>query len=204
MIILADMLQGSEEWRLEKAGKVSASNFGKVLTPTGAKTTGKVREDYKYQLAGERISGVPEESFKSGWMERGNELEPEARDRFEADTGLFVAQVGMVYLDERKVISCSPDGIVMDNAGLELKCPKISNHIRYLEEGRLPGQYKPQVQGCMWICDRPHWYFMSYHPAVRPLQIVVERDEKYIAIQREAVEEFNAEVTEIVGRLLNA
>jgi putative phage-type endonuclease len=203
-MIIIDLPQGSPEWFAERAGNVSASNFGKILTPTGAKTSGKVREDYKYQLAGERISKTPEESFKTPWMDRGNELEPEARDRFEIDTGMFVAQVGLVYLDDRKIISCSPDGLVMDDSGLELKCPKLSTHIRYIEEDVLPLVYKPQVQGCMWVCNRPTWVFMSYHPSVRHLVKVISRDEQYISLQREAVEEFNAEVETIVGRLLNA
>lgn len=200
-MIIVDTVQGSEEWLKERAGKVSASNFNKIFTATGSKTTGETRKSYLYQLAGERISGVPEETFKNEWMQRGNELEPEARARFEEEAKEFVVEVGMIYLDDRKTISCSPDGLVGDDCGLELKCPKLSTHIGYLDAGRLPATYKPQVMGCMWITGRNAWSFMSYHPLVRPFLLAVAYDQKYISLLAEAVEEFNAEVEALVERL---
>jgi hypothetical protein len=42
---------------------------------------------------------------------------------------------------------------------------------------------------------------MSYHPAVPAFCILVERDDEYIKLLAEAVEEFNAEVEKIVARL---
>lgn len=199
--IYSQCVQGSDEWLAERAGKVSASCFSNILTRKGAKTTGETRKKYLYQLAGERLSGEAEESFKSGWMERGNALEADARDTFERKTGLFVAQVGMVYLDERKTISCSPDGIIGSDSGLEIKCPKISTHIDYVIAKKIPSAYVQQVQGSMWVCGRETWNFFSYHPAIKPFHILVERDEKYISILREAVEEFAAEVEALVERL---
>lgn len=200
-MIIKDCIQGDERWLAERAGKVSASSFGKILTPTGARTNGETRKSYLYQVAGERISKTPEESFKNDWMLRGNELEPDARVSFEQTTGLFVAQTGMVLLDEREEISCSPDGLVGVDSGLELKCPKISTHIGYIESNKLPGVYKPQVMGCMWICQRETWHFMSYHPSIKSFMILVERDEKYISTLIEAVEEFNSEVNSLIERI---
>lgn len=200
-MIIRDCIQGDEQWLAERAGKVSASNFSKIFTSTGAKTNGETRKSYLYQVAGERISKTPEETFKSEWMIRGNELEADARFSFEQSTGLFVAQTGMVLLDEREEISCSPDGLIEENSGLELKCPKISTHIGYIESNKLPSAYKQQVMGCMWICRRDTWHFMSYHPSIKPFLFVAERDEKYLKLLEEAVEEFNAEVNELVARL---
>jgi len=193
--------QGSSEWLAERSGKVSASCFCNILTSKGAKTTGETRKKYLYKLVGERISGEPEETFKNEWMQRGNDLEPEARETFERKTGLFVAQVGMVYLDERRTISCSPDGIIGDDSGLEIKCPKLSTHIDYIITDKLPTAYVQQVQGSMMVCNRQSWNFMSYHPLVRELSLLVERDDKYISILREAVEEFAAEVECLIEKL---
>jgi len=199
--IISECIQGSESWLAERAGKVSASNFDKIITTKGAKTTGLTRTAYLRQLAAERISSEPEESFKNGWMERGSFLEEFARLRFEECTGSFVAQVGMIYLDERKTISCSPDGLIGDNQGLELKAPKGSTHIGYLEDGKLPTAYIQQVQGSLMVSGRDAWHFMSYHPAIKEFMILVERDEPYIAIMRELVEEFDAEVEALVRKL---
>jgi len=200
-MIVSTVEQGSDLWLAERAGKVSASNFDKIFTTKGEKTASATRKSYLYQLVGERISGVPEESFKNDWMARGNLLEGDARALFESRTGLFVAQVGMIYLDDKKTISCSPDGLVGDDQGLELKCPKLSTMIGYKLGKKLPTTYIQQVQGSLMVSGREAWHFMSYHPAVDEFRILVERDEKYIALLREAVEEFDAEVESLVERL---
>lgn len=193
--------QGSDEWLKARAGLISASNFSKILTPTGKRTDGKVRKDYLYQVAAERISGEPEGGgFKSAWMERGNELEADARLWFEEKFSVLVEQVGLVYMDDRKVISCSPDGL-FGGAGLEIKCPKASTHIAYLDNGKVPTIYIPQIQGSMLVTRIEQWNFLSYHPAIKPLVLGVERNEAYIALLHEAVEEANAEVEAIVERV---
>ena len=193
--------QGTDEWKKARAGLISASNFNKILTPGGKKTDGKTRKDYLYQVAAERISGCPEgDDFKSVWMDRGNELEADARLWFEGHYGVLVEQVGLIYMDDRKVISCSPDGL-FGGAGLEIKCPKASTHIGYLDAGRLPSAYVPQVQGSMMVTGFDQWNFLSYHPSIRPLVLGIDRDDAYIALLREAVEEANAEVEAIVARI---
>ncbi len=200
-MIISDVVQGSPEWKAERAGKISASRFDLILTSKGARTSGVTRTKYLHQLAGERMSGEPEDSYSNEWMTRGTELEPIARMYFEEQNGLLVQQVGIVYSDSRKVISCSPDGIVLDTTGYESKCPKLSTHIGYLDTGKLPSDYKQQVQGSMMVTGFSQWYFYSYHPQMKPLQLLVDRDEQYCELLREATEEFNAEVEALVERL---
>ena len=200
-MLALNVQQGADEWKKARAGLISASNFNKILTPGGKKTDGKTRKDYLYQVAAERISGDPEgDDFRSGWMDRGNELEADARLWFEGHHGVLIEQVGLVYMDDRKVISCSPDGL-FGGAGLEIKCPKASTHIAYLDAGKVPTIYIPQIQGSMMVTGFDSWNFLSYHPAIKPLTQGVYRDEKYIALLREAVEEANAEVEAIVERV---
>ena len=43
-MLILDIPQGSDEWLKARAGLISASNFGKILTPTGKKTDGKTRK----------------------------------------------------------------------------------------------------------------------------------------------------------------
>jgi predicted phage-related endonuclease len=200
-MIISTVEQGTPEWLAERAGNVSASNFDKIITTKGEKTSGLTRKTYLYQLAGERISGIAEEGQKTEWMQRGTELEGAARDLYESLYVEFVAQCGMVYLDDRKLISCSPDGLIGDDGGLEIKCPKLSTHIGYLDGKKMPTTYIQQVQGSLMVTGRNYWKFMSYHPAIKPFVVTVERDEKYIAIMKEAVEEFNAEVEKLVERM---
>jgi hypothetical protein len=102
--------------------------------------------------------------------------------------------VGMVYKDSTKTIACSPDGLLSfynyddnDNKfdfysgeGLEIKCPKLANHISYVISDKMPNKYIPQVQGSIWTTGADGWWFMSYHPDYKPLIIFVERDNEYI------------------------
>ena len=67
--------------------------------------------------------------------------------------------------------------------------------------GKVPTIYIPQIQGSMMVTGFDSWNFLSYHPAIKPLTQGVYRDEKYIALLREAVEEANAEVEAIVERV---
>ena len=198
-MIVSTTEQGTDEWLSERAGKVTASCFGNILTGTGKKST--KRRGYLLTLAGEILAGKPETTFKSEWMQRGNDLEDSSRTTYEFITGNTVEQVGMVYLNEEKAVSCSPDGLIGDNGGYETKCPKMSTHVDYLLHGKCPTQYIPQVQGCLWVTGREWWDFMSFHPDLKPLIVRVERDEKYISLLEELVEEFVAELKATVKKL---
>ena len=127
-------------------------------------------------------------------MERGVLLEQEARDYYQFQTDNEVKQVGLVYKDETKMISCSPDGL-MDKSGLEIKCPAPHTHIKYLLAGKLPSEYVPQVQGSIWITGADSWDFVSYHPDIEPMLIHVERDDEYI-------EKLESEINKFVSKLI--
>jgi len=188
--------QGTPEWFEARAGKITASNFDKILTPTGKLSS--QAEKYLYQVAGEAVLGTCEESYTSTWMQRGSDLEVEARQFFELATGLSVEQVGFV---SDGGIGCSPDGLIGEDGGLEIKCPRLSNHVGYVLKGELPPEYKPQVQGSLLVTGRKFWYFMSYFPGMEPLILKVERDEKYIQALARALKEAVETVKEITLKL---
>ena len=164
-----------------RLGMPSASKFKDLVTPKGKISASG--EKYMYELLAERLSGKREETFKSFWMQRGNDLEPQAANVFEFQTDLPCREVGFVTNDDQTV-GCSPDRLV-DGVGLEIKCPSPAVHVKYLAEGassgKMPSEYYAQVQGTMWLMDFDRYYFMSYHPDMKPLIVRVERDEEYIA-----------------------
>lgn len=196
-MIIVDCIQGSQEWFAEKAGKPSASHFEKILSPTGI--ISKQRTDYLYQLAGERLTGKAEETYTNQHMQTGLEREAEARLLFELIHG-DVKQVGMVYRNERKRFLCSPDGLLEDS-GLEIKCPMTKTHVKYLLNGGLPNDYFCQVQGAIYVTGLCHWWFMSYCPGLEPFILKVERDEAWIEKLAVALELFCNELDEMVRRL---
>jgi putative exonuclease len=162
-LITLDCEQGSEEWLQARLGIPTATGFENIVTATGKKSSAQIK--YMAELIEESIIGLQDESFKSRFMERGNQLEPLARSAYEFITGNAVTQVGGVYLDENKEVMVSPDGVIPElKKGLEIKCPKMSTHIRYLLEGGVPSEYIIQVQANLWVTDYKTWDFVSYCP----------------------------------------
>lgn len=192
--------QCSEEWFTAKAGIPGASSFHKIVTSKGEPS--KQATDYAYTLAGERITGQKVETHQSAAMLRGAEMEAEARELFEFTTDLEVRQTGIIFSDKSRQYLCSPDGVIDEQqAGLEVKCPLMHTHIKYLLAGKLPTDYVQQVQGSMLVTGFQVWHFFSYYPGLPPLHIEVERDEKLIGKMGQELERFCALVDGTVNKL---
>src|SRR5581483_7825322 len=80
--------------------------------------------------------------------------------------------------DDAMRYGCSPDGLLSDDEGLEVKCPTAHTHLQYLMEGVLPKCYGPQVHGSMFVSGFSAWTFVSYHRKLPPLVVRVLRDEE--------------------------
>ena len=193
-MIILDHEQGSPEWLAARLGKPSASMFSKLITLAGKPST--YADGYINTLIAERLMGYSEPLFVTDAMQRGTDLEPEARETYEFIYNVQVEEVGFI-LDDSGEFGCSPDGLVGDG-GLEIKCPAAHNHIAWARKKVCPSKHYAQVQGCMWITDRKWWDFMSYHPDMKPFVVRVERDEEFItqlAVQvQAAVDEIISEV----------
>lgn len=200
-MIIETFEQCSPEWFAARLGRPSASQFDKIITTKGERS--KQRTKYMYQLAGERLAGAREDSYTNAAMQRGTEMEPEARALFELVHDIPVSQVGMCYRDEEKLYSCSPDGLIEEikKGGLEIKCPSMAVHVEYLIGNKLPTDYFQQVQGSLFVTGREYWWFMSYYPGIKPLFVKVEPDLKFHAALQLELELFSDELSEIVGRI---
>lgn len=190
-MIIHNVRQNSVEWHQLRLGIPTASEFHKILTPTGKRSM--QAEAYRNRLLAEWVTGAPLENLETQWMERGHELEEQAVDAYEFATGNVTRVVGFVTTDDGR-IGCSPDRLVGDDGGLELKCPAPWTHIGYLLSKTVADDYKVQVQGCMLICKRYWWDVASHCPGM-PLGLVhPEADWKYISLLEEALGEFCAEL----------
>lgn len=198
-MIIANCEQGTPEWFAIKAGVASASNFDKIVTTKGELS--KQSTKYLYQLAGERITGIREQGYQSASMERGTQLEDEARRLYSLVTGLSIEQVGFVYLDDKKLVGASPDGLVGSDGLLEIKCPEIHTQVGYLLEKCLPMTYFQQVQGQLFVTGRKWCDFVSYYPQLRPLIVRVERDEVFIGKLKTALDSFCDELIAVEKKL---
>lgn len=170
--------QGTTDWLIQRIGVVTASNFSKVFTTAGKLSTS--RDGLINQLIAENLLQKPTETFKSDAMQRGNDLEPEARAYAELMLDVDIEEFGLIKMDDYE-IGCSSDGL-WDDTGIEIKCPNASTHIAYLRKGKLPTIYTQQVQGTMLVLDLSEYWFLSYHPDLEPLLIKVKRDDKLLKL----------------------
>ena len=176
-MIIIDCEQGTPEWFAARLGKPSASRFAEIYTSTGKES--KSREKYLYELAGEIISGQMDVGYKNGYMNRGNELEEEARSTFEFIEGVEVQKVGFC-LEDGERWGCSPDGLILPDGGVEIKCKNLALHVECIKKDAVPAQHMVQIQGGMWVTGAKYWYFMSYFPGVKAFIKRVERNDAFI------------------------
>jgi len=156
------------------------------------------RTTYMYKLAGEILTGRPMASFSNAYMDRGKEWEPEARDLYALLEGVEPRQVGF---GKNRGAGCSPDSLIGEHGGLEIKTTEPHIQIDRLIRGVLPPEHKAQVQGGMWVFDRDFWDFVSYCRDMKPLIIRVKRDDEYIRGMAEGVARFNEELAALVAKL---
>jgi hypothetical protein len=181
--------QGSQEWLDARIGVLTASSLDRVMTPKKREPSSQMAK-LAHEMLAEVILGQPLASASTGFMERGKDLEGEARAWYEMETDGDVERVGFITREDGRV-GCSPDGLVGDVGGLEIKCPSAGTHVAYLLGG--PGEdYVCQVQGCLWITGRAWWDFVSYCPGFPPYLQRFTRDEAFIASLSKCVDQFLA------------
>jgi putative phage-type endonuclease len=201
--VVIDCEQGKGAWFGARSGRLTASNVGKVVTATGKASTSATRDTYRNKLIAERLTGSVEMERCTPAMERGNELEPKARNWYAFEKGVDVAQVGFVYHDASKRWGVSPDGLCGGVGGLEIKCPMRPNMIRDLIANACPNDYVPQVQFQMWVCGLEWIDFMSWTPDQTIPNMVVRcfPNEKLHAAYEIHVPAFCDELDELTAKL---
>lgn len=188
--------QYSEEYWQAKKGLPSASNFHRIITPakweyaTGAYTYAceLVAQYYDYNY------GMHDE-FSTAAMRNGTIIEPEARRAYEFYSGRDVEQVGLCISDCNR-FCCSPDGLVGDEGGIELKHPTAATQVKWLLAGVVPPDHLAQCHGFLLVTKRKWIDFLSFYPGMPQLIVRVEPDEKTVKLA-EALETFGKTLTEM-------
>jgi hypothetical protein len=98
-------------------------------------------------------------------------------------------------------MGCSPDSLIGEDSGLEIKVAIPAVQIERLQRGTLPPEHKAQVHGSMLVTGRPSWSFVSYCPKLPPLILTVERDDAYVEQIAKAIEAFNDELDALVASI---
>lgn len=174
-MIIFDFEQHSEAWFQVRAGRVTGTRFKALMM---AEST-QGYKDLVTNIACEIITGKTEPTYSNAAMEYGTETEPIARELYSSVMEIPVKQVGFIIPDEgakyHEWIGISPDGLPSDYL-LEIKCPMMKTHLDYIENNKLPNEYKYQVQGQLFVTGLKFCDFMSYADGMKPFIIRVYPD----------------------------
>lgn len=197
---LKDLEQGTDEWLHARAGILTASTIGQLIT---AKTVRPASNDYSRSLtltlAAERITGRVEPIYASRDMERGTLAEPYARDLYEENYAP-VEQVGFMIREspEGHLLGYSPDGLVGDDGLIEIKSPRQKAHLSTIIRDEVPQQYMAQCQAGLLVSGREWIDFISYHGGM-PLYVKrVTPDDRWQQAITSALEVFEENVADLM------
>jgi hypothetical protein len=192
--------QGTEEWFRARMGMPTASEFSTVMAKGKGGEPSKTRHTYMLKLAGEILTGEPMEHYSNHHMERGKEMETEARDLYAFMADVTPECVGFLVNDKA---GCSPDCLVGSDGMAEIKTKLPHLQIDCLFNDRVPPDHLAQTQGNLWVAEREWIDFVSYWPRLPLFVKRAYRDEEYIGKLATAVDEFTAELAELVETIRN-
>lgn len=198
--------QGTEAWKQQRVGKVTASRVADVVAKT-KKGWSASRENYMNELIAERLTGVPTPHYVTPEMRWGTEKEPEACIAYEFHADVEVDKTGFVDHPEIVNSGASPDGLIGDVGMVEFKCPTTTTHVNTILSDEIPADHQTQM---MWqmACkpERQYCDFASFDPRVpERVKLFVKRlprDEARIAELTKLVAEFIGELEAKLAKLM--
>jgi hypothetical protein len=184
---LDHIVQGSAEWIDARLGLPTASEFSKIITPKQMKLS-TTADGYRNQLLAEWHLGYPVTNADSSFMNRGTDMEQDARAFYELRTDSEVEPGGFCLTDDERA-GCSPDGWVGDDGLIEIKCLEIAKHIGFLLDG-VSDEYRCQTQGQLYITGRRWVDLVCYSPVLPSVIVRCHRDEPFQAKLGPALTQF--------------
>jgi len=189
-MIIHNIQQGSDVWFEVRKLKLTASK-ATAISANGAGLKTLVNELILDMF-------IDKEAYTNANLERGNELEPIARSKYEFEYGVEVLEVGFIEHTEHS--GYSPDGLVGDEGLIEIKARNNAIHLELLRTKKIDTGTVWQMQMGMLVTGRKWCDFISYNPNFKNSMLVirVERDE--IAISK--IEKGIVEGTKMIKELL--
>lgn len=164
--------QRTKEWRKMREMKITGS-IAKQVKGSG--------NSFLYELLAKFLTGKKDKEFSNEHIERGINLEPQARIVYEEITNQKVEEVAFIESESGK-LGLSPDGVIFKGKNIskliEIKCPDTNTHIKYIVEGGIPKEYRDQIiHAFIVVDDLKEMDFISYDPKfkLKPIHIVTIR-----------------------------
>lgn len=195
-----EIVQNSDEWYAIRAGKWTASAGAKIMG--GLETQGL--KDLVKDLAWGRVFGKTDRGYNGKSMERGHELEPDARASFAFDFDTVIEQVGFVEHGRIPNLGWSPDGLRdKRRRGLEIKCLEHKAWIDFHEKREVPAEYRWQVKIAGTVGELDGLDFYVWHPLAGGIAIPVEISNSDRQQIEERIAMLEPRVQALVDRLMD-
>lgn len=201
------MLQRSTDWFNARKGRFTASEIHKLM---GIKGLGLTGESYCFEKASEIVFGLDEDDdFTSYDMKRGIELEPLAFRKFkELKEAIFIDVKEATLFPYGNDACASPDGLVGNDAVLEIKCPRSTKFFNLVVKGidAIDKEYFYQMQFQIMCTNSNKAHFFNYqifNGVEMWHEIEVERCEETIKKIDDRIKEATILRNEFIEYLIN-
>lgn len=159
MLRFKDIEQKTDAWFRIKHGKVGGTLASGLFVKSDTlffKILSQHEEDYVTE----------DEGYINSDMQRGNYLEPFARERMESDLNLKFIEYGWLQHDTIKILGISPDGLTEDGKdACEIKAPSASTHSKYVYNDEFPKEYWNQLIHSFTVNEKlERLHFCSFRP----------------------------------------
>jgi hypothetical protein len=158
MIARYDIEQGSEDWHKIKHGKIGGTRAKQLFVNSETLLNdllSEICEEFDLQ-----------EGFQNFDMQRGTELEPEARKYLSKYLSVELLECGYLQHSEIDILGISPDGISKcETISAEIKCFASKKHIEIIRSNEIPTEHI--CQNLQYFLVNPKLekhYFISYRP----------------------------------------
>jgi len=192
--------QGSEQWLDARAGLVTASVVGKLITPSLKLADNETSRGLIETLAAERITGHVDFVFPNADMQRGTMDEPYCRDIYAANYAP-VTEVGFMRLDtDDYSLGFSPDGLVSDAGLIEIKSRRPRIQIQTILSGSIPMANRAQIYCGLFVSGREWLDFISYAGGWHMYVERVYPDPQWFEVIHEATVKAEKDIADLIKR----
>lgn len=185
-----DLEQGSDAWHEIRLEIPTASEMNNLVTPTGKQASGAKVQAYACDIASQRVNKCIEDNFESFAMQKGHFHEEYARDAYNdnydtvSECGFIIQNFGVFK------IGCSPDGLVGEDGGIEIKSREAKFQVATIVADEVPKEYMNQCQTFLLVTGRAWIDFVQYSTGMPLFVKRVFPDRERHAVIYKAMEAF--------------
>lgn len=156
-------------------------------------------EAYINRLVEERL-GKQLDSFSTYHTKRGQEMEKVAIATYEKASDSAVERCGFIKHTIINWFGGSPDGLVVSDGLIEVKCLTDDKKIDEIHEGKIPSRFMLQMAGNILVTGREWCDFVLFCPQRKTKRLYIRRVTRADFNEKYLVEKIKVFLTEVERR----